>query len=97
MKKSQLIQIIREEIRKELQEAYGMESLYYSAPSGYEQLPKGPDVRVQHFTNYEKWEIIAKQIGAVIQDRGDDWIAVMPNQDKLGTFSKLNRMGTLSI
>ncbi len=26
---------------------------------------------------------------------GDDWIAILPNQDKLGTFSKMNQFGTL--
>jgi hypothetical protein len=96
MKRSELKQIIREEIRKALKEAYGMESIYYSAPAGGEQVP-AEDVHIQHYDNLEKWKITAMQLGAVIQDRGDDWIAVMPNQDKLGTFSKMNYFGTLTI
>jgi hypothetical protein len=37
------------------------------------------------------------QLGATIQDRGDDWLAILPNQDKLGTFSKRNFIGTLTL
>ena len=96
MKKSELHKIIREEIRKALKEAYGMESMYYSAPAGTEQVP-AKDVHVQRYDNLERWKITALQMGAVIQDRGDDWIAVMPNQDKLGTFSKMTYFGTLTI
>ena len=97
MKKSRLIQIIREELQKELQEAYGMESLYYSAPAGFEQLQNRTQVRIQRFDDAERWKVIAMQLGAVIQDRGDDWIAVLPNQDKLGTFSKVTQIGTLTL
>jgi hypothetical protein len=52
---------------------------------------------MQRFSNLERWKIIAMQMGATIQDRGDDWIAVMPNQDKIGTYSKLNSFGTLEL
>lgn len=97
MKKSRLIQIIREEVRKKLQEAYGMESMYYSAPSGFEQMQNRTQVNIQRFEDPEKWKIVAMQLGAVIQDRGDDWIAVMPNQDKIGTFSKVTQLGTLNL
>ena len=96
MKKSELIQIIREEIRKGLKE-YGMESIYFNHPGGFEQAKRIPELRLQRFTNPEKWKIVAMQLGATIQDRGDDWIAVMPNQDKLGTFSKMNHFGTLEL
>jgi hypothetical protein len=37
------------------------------------------------------------QLGAVIQDRGEDFLAIMPNQDKLGTFSKSLQIGTLNL
>ena len=42
-------------------------------------------------------ETLKLQLGAIIQDRGEDWIAIMPNQDKIGTFSKINQTGTLSV
>lgn len=96
MKKSELVKIIREEIKSVINE-FGSESLYFT-PSGFEQLGKKPEpVRVQRFSSYESWEVNAKQLGAIIQDRGEDWIAIMPNQDKIGTFSKINNIGTLSV
>ena len=96
MKKSKFIQIVREEIQKQLHE-YGSESMYYSAPGGIEQIGSIPEIRVQHFDDYERWKVISMQLGATIQDRGDDWLAVLPNQDKLGTFSKRNNYGTLTL
>ena len=96
MKKSKFIQIVREEIQKQLHE-YGSESMYYSAPGGFEQIGSIPEIRVQHFDDYERWKVISMQLGATIQDRGDDWLAVLPNQDKLGTFSKRNNYGTLTL
>ena len=96
MKKSKFIQIVREEIQKQLHE-YGSESMYYSAPGGFEQIGSIPELRVQHFDDYERWKVISMQLGATIQDRGDDWLAVLPNQDKLGTFSKRNNYGTLTL
>ena len=96
MKKSRLKEIIREEIRRGLLE-YGSELMYYSAPGGVEQIDTAKPPRVQHFENSERWKVIAMQLGAVIQDRGDDWIAVMPNQDKIGTFNKMSQFGTLTI
>lgn len=100
MKKSELIKIVKEEIRKELREAYGMESLYYSSPSGFEQATRASDsasMRIRRFDNVEKWKVIAMQLGARIVDRGDDWMAEMPDRSKLGTFSKLNQSGTLTL
>ena len=94
MKKSELRQLIREEVKKAIKE-YGAESLYYSAPGGSEQIQQVSVPRTQHFTNIEKWKIVAMQLGATIQDRGDDIIAVMPNQDILGTFVKPNKVGEL--
>ena len=96
MKKSKFIQIVREEIQKQLHE-YGSESMYYPAPGGFEQIGSIPEIRVQHFDDYERWKVISMQLGATIQDRGDDWLAVLPNQDKLGTFSKRNNYGTLTL
>lgn len=94
--KDTLRKLIRSEIRKAIKEAYGMESIYYSAPSGFEQ-GNPRELQIKRFDNVEKWKIEAMQRGATIQDRGDDWIAVMPNQDKLGTFSKMNLTGTLTV
>lgn len=96
MKKSRFLEIVREEIKKSLRE-YGSESMYYSSPGGFEQVKHVPELRMQRFSNLERWKIIAMQMGATIQDRGDDWIAVMPNQDKIGTYSKLNSFGTLEL
>jgi|694.fasta_scaffold18665_3 hypothetical protein len=96
MKKSKFLEIVREEIQKQLRE-YGSESMYYSAPGGFEQIGSIPEIRVQHFEDYERWKVIAMQLGATIQDRGDDWLAILPNQDKLGTYSKRNFMGTLTL
>jgi len=96
MKKSRLLTIIREELAKELSE-YGMESIYYNHPGGAEQTKQAPEARLQRYDSLEKWRITAMQLGATVQDRGDDYIAVMPNQDKLGTFSKLNNFGTLNL
>lgn len=76
---------------------YGSESMYFSAPGGVEQASHSHVPRTQHYTSYEKWKVVAMQLGAVISDRGDDWLAVMPNQDKLGTFSKMTRIGTLNL
>lgn len=96
MKKSTFLKIVREEIQRQLRE-YGSESLYYSAPGGFEQIGKASAPVVQQYTNPEKWKIVAMQQGAIIQDRGEDWIAVMPNQDKIGTFNKMTQYGTLTI
>ena len=94
MKKSELRQLIREEVKKAIKE-YGSESMYYSAPGGYEQIHKTRIPRTQKYSNYEKWKVTALQIGAVVSDRGDDYIAIMPNQDVLGTFDKLTKIGEL--
>ena len=95
MKRSKFIQLVREEIRMQL-EAYGMEQIYF-APSGFEQMQRAPERMIKRFENPEEWRIYAMQLGATIQDRGDDWIAVMPNQDKIGTFSKMNQYGTITV
>jgi hypothetical protein len=96
MKKSDLVRIIKEEIQKELRE-YGSESLYYSAPGGVEQTRSPQQLHIQRYDSLEKWKVVAMQIGAIIQDRGEDFLALMPNQDKLGTFSKALQMGTLNL
>jgi hypothetical protein len=74
---------------------YGSESMYYSAPGGSEQIRQVSVPRTQHFTDFERWKIVAMQLGATIQDRGEDAIAVMPNQDVLGSFVKQNKVGEL--
>jgi hypothetical protein len=72
----------------------GSESLYYQDAVGNK--PAG-HLRMQHIDDIEKWKVTAMQIGAVVKDRGDDWIAVMPNQDVLGTYSKVLQSGELAI
>jgi hypothetical protein len=96
MKKTELIKIIKEEVSKVLKE-YGMESLYYGSPGGFEQIGSKQELRIQHYTNLEKWKVVAMQLGATIQDRGDDFLAVMPTQDPLGTFVKELQQGTLHL
>lgn len=96
MKRSKFLNLVREEIRTQL-EAYGMEQIYF-APSGFEQMTQAPAERlIKRFDNPEQWRIYAMQLGATIQDRGDDWLAIMPNQDKIGTFSKMNQYGTITV
>ena len=95
MKRSKFLEIVREEVRKQV-EAYGMEQIYFT-PSGFEQMKRTPERMIKRFENPEKWKIYAMQLGATIQDRGDDWIAVLPNQDKIGTFSKMNQYGTVTV
>jgi hypothetical protein len=93
MKLSEFRKLIREEIRKAIKED-GSESLYYQDAVG--RNPSG-QLRMQHIDDVEKWKITAMQIGAIVKDRGDDWIAVMPNQDVLGTYSKVLQTGELAI
>mgnify|MGYP003352617246 CR=1 FL=1 len=96
MKRSRLLQIIKEEVSSYIAE-YGAENLYYNSPGGFESMAKTPYTNILHFDNKDKWQVTAQQMGAVVMDRGDDWAAIMPNQDLLGTFSKMNGNGTLSI
>ena len=91
---SEFKKLIREEVKQALKE-YGSESMYYSNPGGSEQIRQVSVPRTQKFTDIERWKIVAMQLGATIQDRGDDLIAVMPNQDVLGTFVKPNKVGEL--
>lgn len=94
MKRSQLIQIIREEVSATLNE-YGQELIYFS-PMGVEQIRKPHEVQIKRFDEFEPWKINALQKGATVTDRGDDWIAVLPTQDLLGKFDKATQMGTIT-
>jgi len=94
LKKSQLIQIIREEVSAVIKE-YGQELIYFS-PMGVEQTQANADIINRKFEDFEAWKVNALQKGAVVTDRGDDWIAVMPNQDLLGKFDKATQMGNLT-
>jgi hypothetical protein len=94
LKKSQLIQIIREEVSAVIKE-YGQELIYFS-PMGVEQTQANADIIDRKFEDFEDWKVNALQKGAVVTDRGDDWIAVMPNQDLLGKFDKATQMGNLT-
>lgn len=97
MKISILRKYIREEVKKHLQQEYGSELLYYSAPGGFEQIKQSRPLRKQPFENFERWKVIALQLGARVINRGDDWKAEMPSGEVLGTFSKIVGYGTLSI
>jgi hypothetical protein len=94
LKRSQLIQIIREEVSAVIKE-YGQELIYFS-PMGVEQTQANADIINRKFEDFEAWKVNALQKGAVVTDRGDDWIAVMPNQDLLGKFDKATQMGNLT-
>jgi hypothetical protein len=94
LKKSQLIQIIREEVSAIIKE-YGQELIYFS-PMGVEQTQANADIINRKFEEFEAWKVNALQKGATVTDRGDDWIAVMPNQDLLGKFDKATQMGNLT-
>jgi hypothetical protein len=86
--------LIRQEVRAALKE-YGMETLYFGNPGGVEQMPKPERTRAR-FTDLEKWKITAQQMGATLRDRGDDWIATLPDTTVIGTFTKMISLGTLS-
>ena len=94
MKKRELLKIVKEEIQRVIHE-YGMESIYFT-PGGFEQVGHPREKRLQRYSNPEKWRVTAMQMGAVIKDRGDDWIAQLPNGKILGTFGKMTQYGTLT-
>lgn len=87
---------IRKEITKQIREAYGVETIQFATPGGFEQMHKR-DVRNQRFVDIEKWKITAKQLGATVKDRDDDLIAILPNEKILGTYNKLSNFGSLLI
>jgi len=93
MTRAEFRKSIREEIRKVIKE-YGSSSIYFT-PSGFEQMSQNKEAQLQRFEDLEKWKIRAMQLGAVIKDRGDDVIAIMPNQDKIGSFDKMTSSGQL--
>lgn len=93
MTRAEFRKLIREEIQKVIKE-YGSSSIYFT-PSGFEQMSQNKETQLQRFEDLEKWKIRAMQLGAVIKDRGDDVIAVMPNQDKIGSFDKMISSGQL--
>ena len=95
MKKSEFLKIVKEEVHKGLREFYGAGE--YFAPAGFERMDRTPEARVQRYDNFERWKIVAMQLGAVIQDRHDDWVAVMPDQTKIGQFNKMTQSGTLNL
>lgn len=93
MTRSEFRKLIREEIQKVIKE-YGSSTMYFT-PGGFEQMSQNKEAYFQRFDDLEKWKIRAMQLGAVIKDRGDDVIAVMPNQDKIGSFDKMISSGQL--
>ena len=97
MKKSELVQIIKEEIESVLTE-FGAETMYFGAPGGFEQMTNGSTApQGRHFYDLDKWKVTAMQMGAVLTDRGDDWIAILPDNTKVGTFDKMAQIGTLTM
>lgn len=94
MKKRELLKIVKEEIQRVIHE-YGMEQIYFT-PGGFEQVGQAKEKRLQRYSNPEKWRVVAMQLGAVIKDRGDDWIAELPDGKILGTFGKMTQYGTLT-
>lgn len=95
-KTMQIRTLIRKEIAKHIREAYGVETIQFANPAGFEQLRKR-ESRNQRFTDMEKWKVIAQQLGATVKDRDDDLIAILPNRKVLGTFNKLSNFGSLLI
>lgn len=87
-------ELIRKEVRSALKE-YGMETMYFANPGGFEQMPK-PSAGPVKFDNLDKWKVYAQQRGATLTDRGDDWIAVLPDTTVLGTFNKMSSLGSLT-
>jgi len=96
MKKSEFLKIVREEIHNELREFYGSGQLMFS-PAGFEQMNQKRPIRTQRYDKQEEWEIVAKQLGAVVTDRGNDWVAVLPDDTVIGTFMKTMQYGTLKL
>jgi hypothetical protein len=96
MKKSEFLKIVREEIHNELREFYGAGQMMFT-PSGFEQMNNNAPAHNQRYDNHEEWKIVAMQLGAIIKDRGDDWVAYMPDQSIIGKFVKSLQYGTLKI
>lgn len=94
MKKSRFVQIVREEIQSALNE-YGQELIYFQ-PYGIEQIDKHAQINTRHYSNFEEWKVTAMQKGAVVHDRGEDYVAILPSQDKIGVFSKMTQVGNLT-
>ena len=92
-----LKEVVRKEIQKALKE-YGAETMYFANPGGTEQIQIGKTAPAAHrFYNVDKWKDTALSLGAVITDRGDDWLAMRTDDTKLGTFNKMTNIGTLEM
>lgn len=84
---------LRKEIRKALNEFMGLELPYFQ-PAGSEYMRK-QETEVQRFDNFTDWETAAKQMGAVVINRRDDVIAVMPDKSRVGEWDRVFSLGTL--
>jgi hypothetical protein len=90
-------EVIQTEIRKALKE-YGAETMYFGAPGGVEQIGIGKTAPAPHrFYDLDKWKTTAMQMGCTLRDRGDDWIAILPDTTTLGTYDKMSNIGTLTM
>jgi hypothetical protein len=100
-KAAEVEQSLKEVVRKEIQKAlkeYGVETMYFANPGGTEQIQIGKTTPAAHrFYNVDKWKDAALSLGSVITDRGDDWLAMRPDNTKLGTFDKMTNIGTLEM
>jgi hypothetical protein len=81
-------------VKNKLTEA-NSENMYFNG--GFEQIRPLQEPRVQRYSNFEQWKVLALQMGAVIRDRIDDYKATLPDSTILGTFSKINQTGTLHL
>lgn len=93
MKKSDLLNIIREEIQSVIKEFNAGLPLPLGDPT-MNQMSDTP--QAQHFYDKAKWRVVAMQLGAVVVDRGDDLKATMPDGTILGVFDKMANIGTLT-
>lgn len=84
---------LRKEIRKALAEFMGL-GLPYFQPAGSEYMRK-QESDIKRFDNFTAWETAAKQMGAVVINRRDDVIAVMPDKSRVGEWDRVFSLGTL--
>lgn len=96
MKKSDLLNIIREEIQSVIKEFNAGLNIPLGDPT-MDQSAGATSPRNQHFYNKAKWRVIAMQLGAVVVDRGDDLKATRPDGTILGVFDKMTNIGTLTV
>lgn len=95
MKKSDLLNIIREEIQSVIKEFNAGLDLPMGDPT-MNQSAAATAPQAQHFYDKAKWRVVAMQLGAVVVDRGDDLKATRADGTILGVFDKMANIGTLT-